>query len=174
MKTDKSLEDAKFLTLAIYALVFVALCGLLIIFLLLPLVNKHKIVASNLASQNLINQSIQNVLNQSQAMLDELISENNQTLTHFDTAFKKERFVEFAGDFFEVVQLEEQNITQTEPYLKALFHLKAKIKTPNDLYAFIEALNEYDNVIKIVFPFELKINQDKIDMDLNFKVYSSK
>lgn len=174
MKQDRSFDNVSFATLGIYALVFIAVCGVLILFLLLPLLKDHNLLASQLASQNLVYQKARSILSQNQERLDVLISENNKTLTQFDTSFNEAHFKDFAQKFIEISSLKEQNLTTNEPFVVKRFKLLGKIQSPKAFYDFVEGLNDYENIVKIDYPLFLKASGGAVNIELFVKVYSSK
>ncbi|EIE9413924.1 hypothetical protein LEZ71_005357, partial [Escherichia coli] len=51
--------------------------------------------------------------------------------------------------------------------------IKATMNNPRRLYDFIDALKNYNNLIKLDYPLNLKAGEQGISIDLTLKVYSS-
>ncbi|EGK8129363.1 hypothetical protein IO384_001029, partial [Campylobacter lari] len=79
-KKDKSLEEADILKILIYSFSFVALCAILILFLIVPFLKDYKIEHSRLAAQQIQNTKALNELQALEKVIRDFQSTNAQNL----------------------------------------------------------------------------------------------
>ncbi|EAK1781906.1 hypothetical protein CVR99_08280, partial [Campylobacter upsaliensis] len=61
-----------------------------------------------------------------------------------------------------------------ELYLKHTLLVQADLASPKNLYDFIDALQNYDNLIKIDYPLNLKAKKSGIELSFIAKIYGEK
>lgn len=170
---DRSLEEINILKLIIYTLSFISLCTALILFLLLPMLENYK---TNDLKENLqiaLLNNVQAKLRTSEAKVQKLRLENNQSLMQFENPIDSSALKEILDSHFKEVELNRLDINQSEPYLQYAFKVETSIKTPKDFYDFIDSLSTYKNLIKIDYPITLKAAKEAIMISFVIKLYSN-
>ncbi|TKX29290.1 hypothetical protein DMB95_00910 [Campylobacter sp. MIT 12-8780] len=173
MKNDKSLEEINLVKLVIYAMIFVLICGLLVLILILPMVKNYKNVSLRLYSQNSVNAHLNEKFQVSESKLNTLRSENEKIFTQFDSSFDEEDFIKFLNTYFTNVKLKKLENTNTNQYLFAEFNISATLKSTAEFYEFIDALNAYKNIIKLETPVDFKAQGDIVDINFITQIYTS-
>lgn len=172
MSKDTSLENIDILKLLIYVLIFIIVCLIMIFGFIVPNIKEYRMIQAQNRSQMANVSRIEQVLNTKNNTLNEIKEKDRVTLKAFDTKFNKIKFSAFATNYFSDVRLQEipaQN--KDEPYFRYELNVTSMVKTPTKFYDFIDALQKYDNVIKIDFPIKMRGDRDKIHTTFNIKVY---
>ncbi|MBM0637499.1 hypothetical protein LNU06_05690 [Campylobacter sp. VicNov18] len=170
---DKSLEEINLLKLLIYALSFISVCTALILFLLLPTLKNYQQASLRENSQFTILKAAKAKLNVSKDKISDLRNENNKSLDQFKQNFNIKNFNIFLQKYFKNIEIKETNLEKPEKYLKNRLLIQATINNPRRLYDFIDALKNYNNLIKIDYPLKLKAAEQGIIINLTLKIYSS-
>ena len=63
------------------------------------------------------------------------------------------------------------NENPDEPFFRYELNVTSMVKTPSKFYNFIDALQKYDNIVKIDFPIKMRGEGDKIHTTFNIKIY---
>lgn len=168
---DKSFEEINVLKLLILALSFISVCTALILFLLLPTLKEYKQISLKENSQTALLNSIKNKFQISEERVRLLRIENNKSLEQFQNSFNEEKFTLFLGNFFKKVQIKKLE-NNDEKYLKHSLLIQASMDNPKRLYDFIDALETFDNLIKIDYPLNLKAKNKEILLSFVVKIYS--
>lgn len=176
MANDRSLEQIDVSKLVLYTLVFIALCAILIIFLVIPILKDYKNALNELSTQTHINKLINEDFQASLNRLEHLKSDNKALLEQFDADFNATHLLKFLGKYFEEVDLVEiKNNDAKQEYLQYEFNLSAILDNPKQFYSFIDALNTYQSLIRLESPVDLSSRDDgEIDINFMLKVYSSR
>ncbi|EAI1055297.1 hypothetical protein GFU71_01065 [Campylobacter coli] len=170
---DKSLEELNILKIIIYVLSFITVCTALILFLLLPLLKDYKQANLRKNSQVAIFNAAKTELDISENKINTLRTENNKSLEQFEQKFNLTHFQNFLEKYFKNIQVTELKLDKKEKYLTHRINIQASINNPRRLYDFIDALTQYNNLIKIDYPMTLKASDHGIIVDLNVQIYSN-
>lgn len=176
MANDRSLEQIDLSKLVLYTLAFVALCGCLIMFLVMPTFKEYKKALSELSTQTHINKLVNEDFQASLNRLEHLKSENKALLEQFDADFNATHLLKFLDKYFDEADFTEiKNNGAKQEYLQYEFNVSAILDHPKQFYSFIDALNTYQSLIKLESPLDLKSRDDgEIDISFMLKVYSSR
>ncbi|EPM2019017.1 hypothetical protein ACTLLN_002210, partial [Campylobacter coli] len=102
-----------------------------------------------------------------------LRTENNKSLEQFEQQFNLTHFQNFLEKYFENIQITELKLDKKEKYLTHRINIRASINNPRRLYDFIDALAQYNNLVKIDYPMTLKASDHGIMINLNVQIYSN-
>ncbi|HEC1769322.1 TPA: hypothetical protein R1730_001586, partial [Campylobacter lari] len=94
-KKDKSLEEADILKILIYSFSFVALCAILILFLIVPFLKDYKIEHSRLTAQQIQNTKALNELQALEKVIRDFQSTNAQNLAQINAEFSQKELMDF-------------------------------------------------------------------------------
>lgn len=170
---DKSLEELNILKIIIYVLSFITVCTALILFLLLPLLKDYKQANLRKNSQVAIFNATKTKLDISENKINTLRTENNKSLEQFEQNFNLTHFQNFLEKYFKNIQATELKLDKKEKYLTHRINIQASINNPRRLYDFIDALAQYNNLVKIDYPMTLKASDHGIMINLNVQIYSN-
>lgn len=176
MASDRSLEQLDITKLVLYAMGFIAVCAVLIIFLVMPVLKNYKSALSELSTQTHINKLINEDFQASLNRLEILKGENKDLLTQFDADFNATHLLKFLGKYFDEPNLTEiKNNGAKQEYLQYEFNVSAILDNPKQFFSFIDALNTYQSLIRLETPVDLNSRDDgEIDISFMLKVYSSR
>lgn len=178
---DRSLEYLSLTKLFAYAFVFIALCGALIAFLIMPILEDYRASVAELGSQNAINAAAQEQFEAARSRLQDYETANKAVLSQFEADFNATNLVKFLNDYFFEPRLKELKIDlKNEPdansreYLRHKFEVSAVMDDPKYFYAFVEQLKDFTNLVKIEMPVDFRSNQSgQIDLKFVLKIYSA-
>ncbi|EDO6740060.1 hypothetical protein FVZ16_01180 [Campylobacter coli] len=170
---DKSLEELNILKIIIYVLSFITVCTALILFLLLPLLKDYKQANLRKNSQVAIFNAAKTKLDISENKINTLRTENNKSLEQFEQKINLTHFQNFLEKYFKNIQVTELKLDKKEKYLTHRINIQASINNPRRLYDFIDALAQYNNLVKIDYPMTLKASDHGIMINLNVQIYSN-
>ncbi|AXP08185.1 hypothetical protein N4T57_06185 [Campylobacter hepaticus] len=170
---DKSLEEINLLKLIVFTLSFISICTALILFLLLPALKKYQQISLVEHSQLSILKTTQSNFDFSKDKITKLKNENPKSLEQFKQNFNIDHFNIFLQKYFQNIKIQENKPEKKEKYLKSLLNIQATINNPKNLYDFIDALKNYDNLIKLDYPLKLQAAEQGINIYLALKIYSS-
>lgn len=171
---DKSLEEIDILKLLIYIFSFISICTALILFLLLPILKEYKQLSLKENTQSAILIGFNSKLQSSRDKISLLRTENNHTLEQFDKTVDLQILENFLNKYMSNVDIKELKIENKEAYLKKIVNIKANIDNPSKFYLLINALENFDNLVKIIYPISLEAQKNKnIALSFNLKIYSA-
>ena len=80
-----------------------------------------------------------------------------------------------AGKYFSNVYLSRPTILNDDPrYIINQVSVSAQMKNPQNLYDFINDLRNYDSLINVNFPIEMKSKDDYIETSFVIKIYQER
>ncbi|WP_139451625.1 hypothetical protein [Campylobacter armoricus] len=170
-KNDKSLEEADILKILIYSFSFVAICAVLILFLIIPFLKDYKIEYSRLAKQQIQNTKALNELQAIENVIAKFQNTYKQNLSQINTDFSQKEFIDYMKNYFDDVKINLIPIKIEQEYLKYQFNVNAKIKNPQAFYSFLKDLQKYKNLIEISAPVEFKSEGKHINLKFKIKVF---
>ncbi|HDZ5096644.1 TPA: hypothetical protein RTH11_000441 [Campylobacter jejuni] len=168
---DKSLEEVDLLKLIVCALSFISVCTALILFLLLPILKNYKQANLRENSQLAILKAAQSKFDFSENKITTLRNENNKSLEQFEQNFNIGNFDVFLQKYFQNVKIQEIKPEKQEKYLKNRLAIEATMNNPRRLYDLIDALKNYNNLIKLDYPLNLKAQDEGIKINFIIKIY---
>lgn len=175
MSKDRSLEDIDILKLLIYVLIFIIVCLIMIFGFIIPNIKEYRVIQSQNRSQLASVAKVEQIYNGKNDALNELKQKDRNLLKAFDTKFNKIKFSAFATNYFTDVKLQEiPSQIEDELYFRYELNVTSMVRTPSKFYDFIDALQKYDNIIKIEFPIKMRGENNKIHTTFNIRVYGSR
>ena len=168
---DKSFEEINVVKILVLTLSFISVCTALI--LLLPTLKAYKELNIRENSQIALLNATKAKLNASEAKITQLKSENNKSLEQFQTSLNEKNFQTFLTLFFKNIKIKTLENAK-ELYLKHTLLVQADLASPKNLYDFIDALQNYDSLIKIDYPLNLKAKKSGIELSFIAKIYGEK
>lgn len=175
MSKDRSLEEIDILKLVLYVLAFLLVSLAFVMLVIVPNIKEYKKVKAQYHSKMLNLARIEQKFFASANDLDTLKTKNSKSLNAIINTFDEKKFQNKAGEFFSNVQLtsmpkEDENST----FINYELNVTAMMSTPDKFYAFIDFVNNYENVILIDFPVAMRSNGGKIDTSFKIKVLEAK
>lgn len=175
MSKDRSLEEIDILKLVLYVLAFLLVSLAFVMLVIVPNIKEYKKVKAQYHSKMLNLARIEQKFFASANDLDTLKTKNSKSLNAIINTFDEKKFQNKAGEFFSNVQLnsmpkEDENST----FINYELNVTAMMNTPDKFYAFIDFVNNYENVILIDFPVSMRSNGGKIDTSFKIKVLEAK
>ncbi|TKX31622.1 hypothetical protein [Campylobacter aviculae] len=169
---DKSLEELDILKIIIFALSFITVCTALILFLLLPILKDYKNINLKENSQIAIFNSVKTDLESSEDKISKLKRQNNKILKQFDQDLNPKQLKVFLLKYFQNIKIQEINTNKKDKYLTHKLNIQGIMNNPRRFYDCIDALQDYDNLIKISYPITLKAIPKGIAINFSVEIYS--
>jgi len=91
-------------------------------------------------------------------------------IIRYNNIFDKEKFKKFAKKYVNIIDISK--VEQKNDHL--IYKIDCKINSINNLYKFIENLNNYTNIVKITFPIVLKREEKSYLVSFNVTIISNK
>jgi len=175
MSKDRNLEEIDVLKLVFYVLAFLLISLSFVMFLIVPSIKDYKKAKAQYHSKMLNQSRIEQIFFANANDLDALKTKNAKSLNAIINTFDEKKFQNKAGEFFSDVRLnrmpkEDENST----FINYELNVTAMMSTPDKFYAFIDFVNNYENVILIDFPVAMRANSGKIDTSFKIKVLEAK
>ncbi|MBX1886598.1 hypothetical protein [Campylobacter peloridis] len=170
-KNDKSLEEADVLKILIYSFSFIALCAILILFLIVPFLRDYKLEHSRLVVQQSQNIKALNELQAIETTIQNFKNTNAKNLAQINTEFSQDDFIKFMKNYFEDVSLKSIPIEKSSQYLKYQFHAQVKMLNPQAFYSFLNDLQKYKNLVEITTPVKFKSEKKHINLEFKINVF---
>ncbi|AII15205.1 hypothetical protein CIG2463D_1573 [Campylobacter iguaniorum] len=174
MNKDRSLEEVDLVKLLLYALIFVIACIIMIVIFLIPSIKEYK-NAKLQNSDKIVNLAkIEQVYNSHYDNLQSLKTISKKPLDAINHPFSEIKFVAQTGKFFSNVKLNKlPKIDEKENFLRYELNVTGLMKSPQNLYDFLDFVNEYESIVRVDFPISMKSDGEKIDTSFKIKVYTS-
>ena len=172
-KLDKSLEEFNLIKLLFFLLLFLVIALFMVLVLIVPNIKEHKRQKAMYQFELTTTQRVEAVLNEKEAQLQHLRSENRKVIEAFVNRFDEERFVRYVGEFFEEVSLARLEQKEFERDF-TMYELKVTslLATPVKFYNFLESLKRYEGIVKADFPIEMRAEGKLIHATFNIKVFA--
>lgn len=173
MSKDRSLQNIDITKLLIYVLVFIVACLVMIFVFLVPSIKEYKQVKYESRMQIAASAQTQRLYDAKSKALNEIKQNDKAVLDALENKFDIDKFALFASNYFTNVNLSEpkEAVKNGEISIYGLT-LTSSIKTPTKFYEFIDALQSYENIVKIDFPIKMRKDAEKIDATFGVKIYS--
>jgi len=173
MSKDRSLQNIDITKLLIYVLVFIVACLVMIFAFLVPSIKEYKQVKYESRMQIAASAQTQRLYDAKSKALNEIKQNDKAALDALENKFDVENFTQFASKYFMNVNLSEpkEAVKNGEISIYGLT-VTGSMKTPTKFYEFIDALQSYENIVKIDFPIKMRKDTEKIDATFGIKIYS--
>ncbi|MBZ7945911.1 hypothetical protein H2258_03380 [Campylobacter sp. RM9939] len=169
---DKSLEELNIVRILILALSFISICTALILFLLLPVLKDYEQINLRENSQIGTVNSFKIDLKSSEDKVTQLQNINKKNLDQFQQKFDEKKFNQFLKYYFKNIKITNIKLQSQEEYLYKKLKIEGLMDNPKNFYNFIDALKDYDNLIKISYPIVLKATPKGIAINFSIEIYS--
>ncbi|MBZ7931577.1 hypothetical protein H2268_04770 [Campylobacter sp. RM12910] len=169
---DKSLEELNIVRILILALSFISICTALILFLLLPVLKDYEQINLRENSQIGTVNSFKIDLKSSEDKITQLQNINKKNLDQFQQKFDEKKFNQFLKYYFKNIKITNIKLQSQEEYLYKKLKIEGLMDNPKNFYNFIDALKDYDNLIKISDPIVLKATPKGIAINFSIEIYS--
>lgn len=169
---DKSLEELNIVRILILALSFISVCTALILFLLLPVLKDYEQINLRENSQIGTVNSFKIDLKASEYKIAQLKHNNKKNLDQFQQKFDEKKLDEFLKYYFKNIKITNIKIQTPQEYLHKELKIEALMNNPKNFYNFINALKNYDNLIKVSYPIQLKATPKGIAINFSVEIYS--
>lgn len=175
MRIDRSLNNIDITKLTIFSLVFIIFMLIMVFSIAMPTIDKYK-QASEINSEKKINLTkIEQIYNENLSVYENLKSEHQRALNVLKNSFNEMKFISMAGRYFNNVYLSRPTILNDDPrYIINQVSVSAQMKNPQNLYDFINDLRNYDSLINVNFPIEMKSKDDYIETSFVIKIYQER
>ena len=175
MRIDRSLDSIDITKLTIFSLVFIIFMLIMVFSIAMPTIDKYK-QASEINSEKRINLTkIEQIYNENLSVYENLKSEHQRALNLLKNSFNEMKFIRMAGKYFSNVYLSRPTILNDDPrYIINQVSVSAQMKNPQNLYDFINDLRNYDSLINVNFPIEMKSKDDYIETSFVIKIYQER
>ena len=169
---DKSLEELNIVRILILALSFISISTALILFLLLPVLKDYEQINLRENSQIGTVNSFKIDLKSSEDKVTQLQNINKKKLDQFQQKFDEKKFNQFLKYYFKNIKITNIKLQSQEEYLYKKLKIEGLMDNPKNFYNFIDALKDYDNLIKVSYPIALKATPKGIAINFSIEIYS--
>lgn len=120
--------------------------------------------------------------NQKQEKYNQILKEHNllqiheaRTILSFNREFDKKSFENFAKKYINIIDIKNMNIAvYKKNFIKKSYKVTAMIKSPKNLYDFLNNLDKYKNILKIKLPITIENNSTKLEIKFTLEHYKVK
>ena len=173
MSKDRSLQNIDITKLLIYVLVFIVACLVMIFAFLVPSIKEYKQVKYESRMQIAASAQTQRLYDAKSKALNEIKQNDKVALDALENKFDVENFTQFASKYFMNVNLSELKEAAKNGEISVYeLMVMGSMKTPTKFYEFMDALQSYENIVKIDFPIKMRKDTEKIDATFGVKIYS--
>ena len=173
MNKDRSLQNIDVTKLLIYVLICIIACLAMIFGLLVPNIKEYKQVKYESRMQIAASAQTQRLYDAKSKALDEIKQNDKAQLDALENKFDADKFTQFASKYFANVNLSELEEAEKNDEISVYeLTVTGSMKTPAKFYEFMDALQSYENIVKIDFPIKMRKDAEKIDAIFGVKIYS--
>ena len=173
MSKDRSLQNIDVTKLLIYILIFIVACLVMIFGFLVPSIKEYKQVKYESRMQIAASAQTQRLYDAKSKALNEIKQNDKVALDALENKFDVENFTQFASKYFMNVNLSEPKEAAKNGEISVYeLTVTGSMKTPAKFYEFMDALQSYENIVKIDFPIKMRKDAEKIDTTFGVKIYS--
>ncbi|MGG7048253.1 MULTISPECIES: hypothetical protein [unclassified Campylobacter] len=174
-KRDTSLEKIDLVKLLLFILAFIIICFIMIFGFIIPNIKEYRKLTQQNSSVMSAYSKVKRIHDEKSKELEGLKEENVFIIKSYDTMFDQTKFIQFASKFFDNVKLTPiPDASSAHEFFLYELSVVTSIKTPQKFYDFLEALKQYESIIKAEFPIQMKGEGEKILTTFNIKVYGQK
>ena len=173
MSKDRSLQNIDVTKLLIYVLLFIVACLAMIFGLLVPNIKEYKQVKYESRMQIAASAQTQRIYDAKSKALNEINQNDKAVLDALESKFDADKFAQFASKYFTNVNLSEPKEAAKNGEISVYeLTVTGSMKTPAKFYEFMDALQSYENIVKIDLPIKMRKEAEKIDATFGVKIYS--
>jgi len=173
MSKDRSLQNIDVTKLLIYVLLFIVACLVMIFGFLVPNIKEYKQVKYESRMQIAASAQTQRIYDAKSKALNEIKQNDKAVLDALENKFNADKFAQFASKYFTNVNLSEPKEAAKNGEISVYeLTVTGSMKTPAKFYEFMDALQSYENIVKIDLPIKMRKDAKKIDATFGVKIYS--
>lgn len=173
MSKDRSLQNIDVTKLLIYVLLFIVACLVMIFGFLVPNIKEYKQVKYESRMQIAASAQTQRIYDAKSKALNEIKQNDKAVLDALESKFDADKFAQFASKYFTNVNLSEPKEAAKNGEISVYeLTVTGSMKTPAKFYEFMDALQSYENIVKIDLPIKMRKEAEKIDATFGVKIYS--
>ena len=173
MSKDRSLQNIDVTKLLIYVLLFIVACLVMIFGFLVPNIKEYKQVKYESRMQIAASAQTQRIYDAKSKALNETKQNDKAVLDALESKFDADKFAQFASKYFTNVNLSEPKEAAKNGEISVYeLTVTGSMKTPTKFYEFMNALQSYENIVKIDLPIKMRKEAEKIDATFGVKIYS--
>ncbi len=173
MSKDRSLQNIDVTKLLIYVLLFIVACLVMIFGFLVPNIKEYKQVKYESRMQIAASAQTQRIYDAKSKALNEIKQNDKAVLDALESKFDADKFAQFASKYFTNVNLSEPKEAAKNGEISVYeLTVTGSMKTPAKFYEFMNALQSYENIVKIDLPIKMRKEAEKIDATFGVKIYS--
>lgn len=173
MSKDRSLQNIDVTKLLIYVLLFIVACLVMIFGFLVPNIKEYKQVKYESRMQIAASAQTQRIYDTKSKALNEIKQNDKAVLDALENKFNADKFAQFASKYFTNVNLSEPKEAAKNGEISVYeLTVTGSMKTPAKFYEFMDALQSYENIVKIDLPIKMRKEAEKIDATFSVKIYS--
>ena len=173
MSKDRSLQNIDVTKLLIYVLLFIVACLVMIFGFLVPNIKEYKQVKYESRMQIAASAQTQRLYDAKSKALNEIKQNDKAVLDALESKFDADKFAQFASKYFTNVNLSEPKEAAKNGEISVCeLTVTGSMKTPAKFYEFMDALQSYENIVKIDLPIKMRKDAEKIDATFGVKIYS--
>lgn len=173
MSKDRSLQNIDVTKLLIYVLLFIVACLVMIFGFLVPNIKEYKQVKYESRMQIAASAQTQRLYDAKSKALNEIKQNDKAVLDALENKFNADKFAQFASKYFTNVNLSEPKEAAKNGEISVYeLTVTGSMNTPAKFYEFMNALQSYENIVKIDLPIKMRKEAEKIDATFGVKIYS--
>lgn len=173
MSKDRSLQNIDVTKLLIYVLLFIVACLVMIFGFLVPNIKEYKQVKYESRMQIAASAQTQRIYDAKSKALNEIKQNDKAVLDALESKFDADKFAQFASKYFTNINLSEPKEAAKNGEISVYeLTVTGSMKTPAKFYEFMDALQSYENIVKIDLPIKMRKEAEKIDATFGVKIYS--
>ena len=173
MSKDRSLQNIDVTKLLIYVLLFIVACLVMIFGFLVPNIKEYKQVKYESRMQIAASAQTQRIYDAKSKALNDIKQNDKAVLDALESKFDADKFAQFASKYFTNVNLSEPKEAAKNGEISVYeLTVTGSMKTPAKFYEFMDALQSYENIVKIDLPIKMRKEAEKIDATFGVKIYS--
>ena len=173
MSKDRSLQNIDVTKLLIYVLLFIVACLVMIFGFLVPNIKEYRQIKYESRMQIAASAQTQRLYDAKSKALNEIKQNDKAVLDALESKFDADKFAQFASKYFTNVNLSEPKEAAKNGEISVCeLTVTGSMKTPAKFYEFMDALQSYENIVKIDLPIKMRKDAEKIDATFGVKIYS--
>jgi len=173
MSKDRSLQNIDVTKLLIYVLLFIVACLVMIFGFLVPNIKEYRQIKYESRMQIAASAQTQRIYDAKSKALNEIKQNDKAVLDALESKFDADKFAQFASKYFTNVNLSEPKEAAKNGEISVYeLTVTGSMKTPAKFYEFMDALQSYENIVKIDLPIKMHKEAEKIDATFGVKIYS--
>ncbi len=171
MTKDKSLEHVNYIKLACFCTALIAICALMIFKMIAPSIEAYK-ASQIIGNTKLINLSkIEQLHANETATLNDLMHDNERILAAIKNGFNEDNFKSLTQQYLKNITLQSTELSGDEQFLAHQLSITGELDSFESLYAYIQALKSFENIVKIDLPVFITKSNDTIKISFSAKIF---